>query len=88
MILETDTHEESASAEPVSYETELQAFIAAEVAKSGGKAELHEIVDLCCKEFFGQVRVTDVVEAAKVVQDGWSAKRAAKEAVKAEGKAE
>ena len=85
MILESDTHEESLAAEPVSYETELQAFIAAEVAKSGGKAELHEIVDLCCAEFFGQVKVSDVVEAAKVVQSGWSTKRAEK-AAKAEGK--
>ena len=86
MILESDTHEESKAEEPASYETELQAFIAAEVAKSGGKKELHEIVDLCCQEFFGQVRVTDVVDAAKVVQSGWSTKRAAKEAAKAEGK--
>ena len=85
MILETDTYAKSEDAEPVSYETELQAFIAAKVAKSGGKAELHEIVDSCCKEFFGQVKVTDVVEAAKVVQAGWSAKRAAKDALK-EGK--
>lgn len=88
MILITDTIDDPRPSEPVSYADDLQAFIALTVETAGGKAELHEIVDACFKEFFGLVTVTDIEEAAKVVKAGWDGKRETRLAAEAASRGE